>query len=281
MNLLHFAGVGLFLLLANLALADDRKITWAVIAVDGVIDLEPNSDSPRMTGIVGDLQSQLLSELEGDFTIWPVPMSIPRMHREISSQSNVCTGLMFATPERAARLHISRNYMAMPAPQIVMATEKWQQLGRPTRMSMSDLVTNPDLRGLQVVDRAFGPYIDGQMDQATNLNPPVSTYGNAVQMLIRDRADYLIEYPALIKLAMGSDSGSLRFLELEGMPTYLGIGVSCSASDLGAEFVAAVNHRLDTLARDPYYQSLNIDMAPEALRIGLTEAYTRLILAGE
>lgn len=276
MKVLYSVCCVLILLAGKPVLAED--IVWAVTELEGVIDLDTHADPPRLTGFVGELQTYLLQHLPERYRITPVPMSVPRMLRELQAHDNVCTGILYSTPQRGAFVHFSRNYMAVPTPQAVMTEAAWQRLGQPERLLLATVVSHPQLRGLKVSNRSYGAYIDNQLDQANNLAPTVNSSANAMRMLAGGRADYLIEYPAVIEQTLGEDADQLHFIELEGFPAFLGIPIACSQSDLGAAFIAEVDARLRSLVSEPTYQAYNLEVAPRALRPGLADAYRRLVL---
>lgn len=254
-------------------------IIWAVGELPGVYQLDNPQSSPRLAGPIGELQNYLFAPLAEDFHIQPVSMLIPRMQRELQSNDNVCTGILYRNAEREAYLHFSQPYMIIPTPQITLTQRGWDLLGQPQALSLADLVKNPELQGLRVSNRTYGRYADSQLDSAAT--PPITVTGslNAVRMLAGGRADYLIEYPIVVANTLGQRSDTLHFAAIERTPPFVEVGIACSKSDLGAAFIAAIDERLPALVGDPNYQALNLELAPTHMQPGLMQLYQQKISA--
>lgn len=280
MKLLFLAGLTTLVLLAPPSRADrGTTIIWAATELPGVFGLSTEDNSAQLEGFIGAMQNYLFDQLPSDFDLQPVSMLIPRIEREMQTRHNVCTGILLHTPEREQYLHFSLPYMVIPTPQIVMTPGSWQRLGRPQQLDLSDLVSHPELRGMRVNHRSYGRYIDGQLDAATNLTMTITGSTNAIRMLAGGRADYLIEYPVVISQLLGERADQLHFVAIANTAPFMNLAISCSQSELGAAFIAAVNARLPTLVQDPAYQALNLDVVPRQLRAPLAEVYHRQVIS--
>lgn len=256
-----------------------RTIVWAMAELPEVYRLNTEGETPRLEGLIGDLQNYLFASLSDEFDIHPVTMLTPRMLRELQTQDNVCSGILFRTPERESYLHFSHPYMVIPTPQIVLTQRSWDLLGQPEELSLIELAQHPQLLGLRVADRSYGANADTQLNSA--VNPPIVVTGstNAMRMLAGSRADYLIEYPIVVANTLGERADSLHFVAIEHSPPFVDVSIACSRSELGAAFVAAINQRLTTLVDDPIYQALNLNVAPTPMQSGLAQLYHQRIQA--
>lgn len=280
MKLLFLAGLTTLVLLAPPSRADQgRTIIWAATELPGVFGLSTEDNNAQLEGFIGAVQNYLFDQLPSDFDLQPVSMLIPRIEREMQTRPNVCTGILLRTSEREQYLSFSLPYMVIPTPQIVMTPSSWERLGRPQQLDLSDLVSHPELRGMRVNHRSYGRYIDGQLDAATNLTMTITGSINAIRMLAGGRADYLIEYPVVIAQLLDERTDQLHFVAIAGTAPFMNLAISCSQSELGAAFIAAVNARLPTLVQDPTYQALNLDVVPKQLRAPLAEVYHRQVIS--
>ncbi|WP_108126509.1 transporter substrate-binding domain-containing protein [Saccharospirillum mangrovi] len=267
----------LFAMLGPVRAEPPATIVLAMAELPGVYSVDTESDPPRLSGSIGELQNVLFDSLSDDFQLHPVAMLVPRLLRELQTHDNVCTGILFRTPERETYLYFSHPYIVIPTPQIALTEHGWNLLGRPDDLSLADLVQHPQLQGLRVADRSYGPYADAQLDAA--VNPPIVVTGssNAMRMLAGGRADFLIEYPVVIANTLGEKTDALRFVTIEHSAPFIDVAIACSRSELGAAFVAAVNERLTTLVNDPHYQALNLEVAPKQMQPGLAQLFQQKI----
>ena len=109
----------------------------------------------------------------------------------------------------------------------------------------------------------------------------VTGSANAIRMLAGGRADYLIEYPMVISELVGEQTDRLRFVPIINSPPFMNLAISCSQSEQGAAFIAAVNAQLPTLVLDPAYQALNLNAAPRQLRTELDEIYLQQVISAQ
>lgn len=276
MRPLHPIGLALLLSFSTLA-RSETPIVWAVGDLTGLIGLDESTQPAKLTGLIGQLQQQVLSSLPHyDFQL--VLMTVPRMQRELQTHENVCTGIFLRTPEREQFLHYSHPYLLIPIPQVVMSQSGWEHLGRPSQISLQQLLNNDDLNGIRIPNRSYGNAIDTGMDQASNLTLSVTSPTNAIRMLAGGRADYLIEYPTVIAETLSDDADQLHFVSIGNADPFLEGYISCHQSELGAAVIADVNKQLRILTDDPAYQAINHQMAPSQLQPQLTEAYQRRVI---
>ncbi|MFG1496048.1 transporter substrate-binding domain-containing protein [Saccharospirillum sp. HFRX-1] len=282
MKALFLAGfMGLFLLSPPSHADGSKTIIWAATELPGVFGLSAQQENPQLEGLVGAVQNYLLDGLPDDFSLQPVSMLIPRIEREMQSGDNVCTGILLRTAERERYLNFSRPYMVIPTPQVAMTANGWETLGRPQQIELSELLNHPELRGMRVNHRSYGGFIDQQLDAATNLNMTVTGSTNAMRMLAGGRADFLIEYPVVIAQLLADRADQLHFVTISGTAPFLNLAISCSQSELGSAFIAAVDARLPSLVQDPVYLQLNLELAPRQLRAELSEVYHRQVMSAE
>lgn len=282
MKVLFRTGLLLCFLVSPLTRADtDNTIIWAATSLPGVYGLNDQTDPPQLEGFIGVQQNYLFSQLDSEFQLQPIEMLVPRIERELRIRTNVCTGILLRTAEREAYLRFSQPYMVIPTQQLVMTMSAWERLGRPEQQDLAELLSRSDMVGLRVNQRAYGGYIDRQLANAAGPTMTVSGSANAVRMLAGNRADYLIEYPMVIAESLGEKADQLRLVTIANTEPFVGLTISCSQSELGARFIAAVNAQLPALVVDPAYRALNRDVVPRQLRDDFDKNYRLQVMPAQ
>jgi len=280
MKALFRTGCLVCFLLSTLTRAEsDNTIIWAATDLPGVYGLNTQQDPPELEGFVGAVQNYLFDHLEEEFQLQPVAMRVPRIEREMRVRDNVCTGVLLRTTEREQFLRYSQPYIVIPTQQIVMTLSSWEKQGKPEQQNLEELLTLSDLVGLRVNQRSYGRFIDETLNQHEEHTMEVSGSANAIRMLAGERADYLIEYPAIISELLGEQTDQLRFVTIANTEPFINLAISCSQSELGARFIAAVNAQLPDIVRDPTYQALNLEVAPQQLRSQLSNIYLQQVVS--
>lgn len=110
--------------------------------------------------------------------------------------------------------------------------------------------------------RSFGLHLDKQIKNIDSHNLVIRSGGkrslSLIQMLAKNRIDYLIDYPTTIKegLVSLSEKVELESVEISGSPDYIIGYVACSKGPLGEAVIADINSALRKLHQtDEFYQA--------------------------
>jgi uncharacterized protein (TIGR02285 family) len=129
--------------------------------------------------------------------------------------------------------------------------------------SLSSLFTGKSVHTLGVDSgRSLGTFLDKQVSGLEKHNLVVRTGGGStkslVEMLLKGRIDYIIDYPYSVNAALNlfSKSGALESLKISGSPDYISGYVACHKGKKGQEIINNINTALQHLYKSPeFYQA--------------------------
>jgi uncharacterized protein (TIGR02285 family) len=126
-------------------------------------------------------------------------------------------------------------------------------------VSLRELVKAPDLHGIYLADRSFGPTLDPIIQSQDNmgLKPNNGATGvNMLKMIALRRADYSLDYPAMLAyLSRGSDlSKHLVSIPIAESPAFVEGHVLCTRNAWGEAAVQRIDEVLRELAATPAYR---------------------------
>lgn len=168
-----------------------------------------------------------------------------------------CHPSMIRSSERERIAYFS-NTLLLPPMQLIARADKIESLPRDSQgaVDLSRLLADPSLRGALTERRSYGEYIDGII-AARPENKRVQSYspgdfgGKLLQMLLADRADYLIDFPTSMDLVLNSMESrheALQALPIQGANDFMVIGVACPRNAWGLEAIHAIDRVLSTPA---------------------------------
>ncbi len=169
----------------------------------------------------------------------------------------VCHPSMIRSSERDRIAYFS-NTLLLPPMQLIVRSDKLSAVPRDAQgeVDLQRLLANPQLRGALTDRRSYGDHIDSLI-AARPENKQVQTYspadygGKLLQMLLADRADYLIDFPSSMDLLLNTlapGKASLQALPIQGVSDFMVIGVACPRNAWGLEAIQAIDRVLSSPA---------------------------------
>lgn len=193
----------------------------------------------------------------------------------------MCDTAALRTPEREKRAYF-RDVFYAPPPQLVIRPEALEQvrLNEQGQVDPTELMNNPDLRGLIVKRRAYGPAVDKVLQQVGGrLNVEQLTTPNygigTLKMVLLGRADYLIEYDFTLAYAITQQAelARLKVLPLKGADSFVVTGFACPRTPWGL----ATIRKIDAILSTPAAATLIINTELAALTSATAARYGTLI----
>lgn len=177
-----------------------------------------------------------------------------RIWQMIRQGEAMCSTAALRTPEREKQAYF-RDVFYSPPPQLIIRPEALEQvrLNEQGQVDPAELMNNPDLRGLLVRQRAYGPAVDQVLRQVGNrLNveqiAAPSNGSGMLKMVSRGLADYMIEYDITLAYAMTRDPalGQLKVLPLKGAENFVVTGIACPRNAWGLATIRKIDAILST-----------------------------------
>lgn len=219
-----------------------------------------------------DTTNLVLKELS-DYNIDFQLVQIPRAGKLMKGMGNVCISNRIKTEERQVDNVFSFPVNIFPGLRLYYLKDQKRLLaeGKDTRIFNEQ----GELRSLSVLfniypdsviaitkGRSFGEAVDKQLQQVSNHNKLTRAgdgrYYALIQMLIKGRIDFLIDFPVEIKRELTGDTKehNLSNVPIANIPEYIVGHIACSDSLIGHEVIKKVNNALTKLYRNnKFYQA--------------------------
>ncbi|WP_186384053.1 transporter substrate-binding domain-containing protein [Methylobacterium dankookense] len=233
---------------------DGPSITWSVYEAGPFMML----DGPeRGTGIFDRIRG-LLAERLGDVSQRTISAPFPRLLAEIRNGADWCFVGGIRTPEREAFAAFSLPVaMFYPLRVIVHAPQRarFEALGPiPLARLLED---GTAWRTSVLLGRSLAPAVDALL----RARPPAQTFSEfpeAFRMLLRDRLDYLIEFPSIAAYHARhlQADGALVALPLSETPDPVFSRVMCARTPQGLAVVARIDAILRAERPNPAYRAI-------------------------
>ncbi len=175
-----------------------------------------------------------------------------------TTKENHCTFGLRYTPERDKRSYFSQPAGMLPNLAInTLQPDKLKALEPKQAVDMNRLVADPELLGLIENDRAYPAVIAAQIDRVgSNLGSSSMSSMNPAQLLAAKRVDYVIDYPNRLRyfsLEAGREV-QLEFRSIAEIPSFSYTYVSCSKTQTGKDWIAAIDMALTKLKQQAEYK---------------------------
>lgn len=251
------AGTALLTLCAVSQAQAPEQVTWGWFNAAPYM-IPEGADAGQ--GIFDQARKVLKTQLP-DYVHTDIVAPFPRIVDEIKKGSPWCFAGGVKTPEREEFAYFSQPIALFLPFQIVLhkggkiqSTHKTQPTGP---QSLESLLTQPSLQTSVLRGRSVSPAIDALLHQ----HPPAQTHSDfkaALQMLLADRLDYLIEMPVITAYQsrqMGQPD-SLVYLPIqEGAEVVLN-RVMCPKTPWGRKLIDDINGVLKRERMKPHYRQL-------------------------
>ncbi|MYN47464.1 TIGR02285 family protein [Pseudoduganella sp. FT93W] len=177
-----------------------------------------------------------------------------RIWHMLGQDASMCDTAALRTPERE-KLAYFRAVFFSPPPQLIIRPEALEhvRLNELGQVDPAELMNNPELRGVIIKQRAYGPAVDQVLRQPgvhLNVEQLASpNYGaGTLKMLLLGRADYLIEYDITLAYAITQDAAlaRLKVLPLKGAENFVVTGFACPRTPWGLATIRRIDAILST-----------------------------------
>lgn len=216
-------------------------------------------DAKGRLGGQGGIQQMMLEEgLKDDYEHKHVHMNWARFEAELEKGSKVCSSFVFKTKKREEYGVFSIPWHIDLAHQIIMRRETYEQLNRPAKISLTDMITTPNLVGSVELGRSYsnldniivGPNSD------TNLMIVPISQGRLLSMLNVARVDYIIEYPYVASYSqkkLGFPVDDIVSVPIEEIKDFAFTRIGCANTPWGKEVVRKVNQFIKKVRTEPSF----------------------------
>ncbi|QBG34837.1 hypothetical protein [Litorilituus sediminis] len=239
-----------------------KKLTWLV---ENTHEGKINSDSPAVSTSQETIRYILKQLKSKGYDIEYIPTSIKRINALLKSQQNVCVDNKIKTPQR-------QQYSIFSDVQHIYLGLKLYRLAKTSPMSQKALNAQDEIISLPalfaqypdeilgIADGAsYGVILDKQIAQLASNNVFARSAGFRVKstadMLVKQRVDYVIYYPADIDMLIGKRI-SLESYKVANTPDYIKGHISCAKTPLGYAVIEDINSILNkAYSSDWFYQS--------------------------
>ncbi len=250
----------LFILCSFEGLASDKKDYLWVIDDTQEMDNLKNATPVSITSAT----SLMLLQSLPDYRIELATASLPRIKMLLFKKEELCILNRIKTPEREEYSVFSQPVNLYPGLKLYYLDSK---LKFPPGLTKNNInfMTLPKLfeffpdkiLGLSL-GRSYGKNVDKQIAHLSEKNVFIRIGQNGIdslkQMLIKKRVDFIIEYPADMKIELNGES--LGFSELANNNAYILGYIACSKTEKGHQMVKDINQALSSLyALEAFYHA--------------------------
>lgn len=211
----------------------------------------------------GDLVIDLLKSKLTDYNHRHSEVNLKRLFFTMKQQKKVCSIGAIRNSEREKILHFSIPALFRPGLSVITIIGKQKPYKNGQAVSLADLLNISDLTLGVVADRSYSPGIDvliaehGKQKNIFAKSGKKSTRG-LLKMLIKERIDYIIEYPSLVRFLSDEMNLKGRFdvLSLKEAPDLVISHVVCPRNSWGKKIIGQVDQILLKERPTPPYRML-------------------------
>lgn len=230
-------------------------------AVKRIIWLTPDSTQVGQSRVgfgVADRLVKYVSAQLPDIEHSVVRANAKRSLKMLQQGETACHASLIRSAEREQIAYFSNTLLLTPM-QLIVRADKFEALPRDAQgeVDLRKLLADETLRGVLTDKRSYGEYIDAILatrpeNRAVFSHSHGDFGGKLLQMLLADRADYLIDYPTAMDLLLnhspGSDPQALRNLPIQGASELVVGGVACPRTAWGLAAITQIDRALSTPA---------------------------------
>lgn len=210
----------------------------------------------------GGIQQTMLEEgLKGDYLHKHVNMNWARFEAELEKGSQVCSSFVFKTKKREQHGVFSIPWHIDLAHQLIMRRATYEELGKPSQVSLNEIIALPNLIGSVELGRSYSnldSIIVGPNQQTNLMIVPISQ-GRLLSMLNVSRVDYMIEYPYVAshtQETLGFPADDIVSVPIEEIKDFAFTRVGCANTPWGKQVIGKVNKFIKQIRNKPSYLEL-------------------------
>lgn len=204
-------------------------------------------------------------------------MNFARVYLDLQKGNHFCHPFSIKTPDREKFVIYSKPYFIAVSPKLFMTRKTWDELGRPEKYSFEKIIKDARFKGIVESNRSFTQKLDTIVDageQIGNLKRYVLKSESIIQMMIRNRIQYTVEYPLAVDYFGLND---FMEIDIEELPTYSFLHVVCPRNDWGEKRIADINAAIKKgLKEKEFKEHMTTWRTPKALKI-INQNYNKLI----
>ena len=268
---LKYMAMAAFMLMpfAGQILAKDA-VTW------GLVNFDPQNTSRT------DLAREFISEKLSGYSHETVVAPIPRIVSEIRAGSHWCWAGAIKTDERLTFSFLSMPFIFTFPQRVIIRKSRYNEFMSKGPLSLEALLQDKGRRTSIARSRAYSPGIDALL---VRYPPPQSTssIAEAVQMLMADRLDYILEDAGVAKAhaqSLGNNEG-LVALPFKEMTDYVLGRIMCPRNDWGKKVILDINAVLSVERGSARYRSIVETYHDDDERRAIRQVYDEVFLKSE
>ncbi len=226
---------------------DERLITWQTFdAPPLIIQTGPDTNTGVIDGIRELIQKEMPSHRHENKLL-----PYKRFLAYAKAGKRICTPYLYKNSEREKYMVYSDPAVVFPKPQAIVRTSTYEQLGRPTHVSLHHLLGDMKMKMSTNKVRSYGDHIDGviaQYEKNYQINRHPGSTTRIFQMVARERSDFVLDLPSRISYwtkTLGLNQKDFRTLPIsESAPTMVSY-IACPNSPWGRGVIEKVNRILE------------------------------------
>jgi uncharacterized protein (TIGR02285 family) len=183
-----------------------------------------------------------------------IEMNWSRFWEDIKLGKHVLNSMAIKTDERTQFAYFSQPISIVLPHRIIFNSSTLAKMGNPESVSLSDIIRVPGIHGILEQKRSYSTQLDDILDKAdvgVNFDRKVIDAEQVFKMLITGRADYTIEYPAVINYLTNkhhTDKNiSLNSVRIQELPRYIESHIAAPKTPWGLAVIQNIDNIVDGL----------------------------------
>ena len=238
----------------------DSSIKWMTFHWKPAMSLDK---SGNVTGGVSGMQLLALSDDLSDYEHSYIGMNWRRFWDVIKKKNdNICNCMAIKTEERERLALFSEPFSIALAVSVIMRKDAAKKLGFPKSISLISLMKDSRFTGNLIEGRSYSQKIDDLLaahEKKSNITRQVMSGDNSVLMLIYNRIDYILEYPALFDTSLSGHTpkeiDTLVAIPIQEIDPYYLVYVACTNNDWGKEKIQLINQSIKNLHKKEEFRA--------------------------
>ncbi|MBF0290210.1 MAG: hypothetical protein HQM14_20530 [SAR324 cluster bacterium] len=221
-------------------------VNWQIIHWPPLMILENKGN--KITGEYA-LLMELLQKNLTDYDHEYLEMSWARFWSDIQIGKHICNIFAFKNPKREKYTEFSVPISIFLSNSIIMkkSTLKRLKLGNPKSMSLLELMNKKGIKGFLERSRSYSAPLDkllSEHERGSNIYRQALKSAATVPMLLENRIDYLLEYPAIASYVRKQNMdipGEVVSVQIEEIKPYTWGYLACPKNEWGKKLIGRVN----------------------------------------
>jgi len=179
-----------------------------------------------------------------------------RALHDMRSGKQACDMTMFKTAERENSIEFSLSSLMSPSLHLIISKTQANTLKLKSNVELKELFDKYQLTAILMQKRSYTPKLDALFKRYPHLVHQRSTisYDDYYDMFLKDRGDFLIDYPAIANYLLTDKASDYVFLPINGLKKYELAYIGCSKTPFGKKVITEINTVLNDLKKSDVYQ---------------------------